>query len=46
MAVVEPTIAVRDLETLHQAGMRGVRLNLVDRREGRNTVPVESALPN
>jgi predicted TIM-barrel fold metal-dependent hydrolase len=41
VAVVEPTIAARDVETLHQAGIRGVRLNLVDRREGRNVVPVE-----
>ncbi|HEY3642113.1 MAG TPA: amidohydrolase family protein [Xanthobacteraceae bacterium] len=40
VAVVEPTIAVRDVEALHRAGIRGVRLNLVDRREGRNAVPV------
>lgn len=41
VAVVEPTIAPREVEALHQAGVRGVRLNLVDRREGRNAVPVE-----
>jgi 2-pyrone-4,6-dicarboxylate lactonase len=41
VAVVEPTIAARDVEALHRAGIRGVRLNLVDRREGRNAVPVE-----
>src|ERR1700704_3911006 len=41
VAVVEPTIAARDVEALHQAGVRGMRLNLVDRREGRNAVPVE-----
>jgi len=41
VAVVEPGISVRDVETLHRAGIRGVRLNLVDRREGRNAVPVE-----
>jgi 2-pyrone-4,6-dicarboxylate lactonase len=41
VAVVEPTISGRDVEALHRAGIRGVRLNLVDRREGRNTVPVE-----
>jgi 2-pyrone-4,6-dicarboxylate lactonase len=41
VAVVEPTIAAHDVEALHQAGVRGVRLNLVDRREGRNAVPVE-----
>src|ERR1700676_3464034 len=41
VAVVEPYIAARDVEALHRAGIRGVRLNLVDRREGRNAVPVE-----
>jgi predicted TIM-barrel fold metal-dependent hydrolase len=41
VAVVEPGIAVREVEALHQAGIRGVRLNLVDRREGRNAVPLE-----
>jgi predicted TIM-barrel fold metal-dependent hydrolase len=41
VAVVEPGIAVRDVEALHTAGIRGVRLNLVDRRDGRNAVPVE-----
>jgi 2-pyrone-4,6-dicarboxylate lactonase len=41
VAVVEPAISAREIEALHQAGIRGVRLNLVDRREGRNAVPVE-----
>ena len=41
VAVVEPGIAAREVEALHQAGIRGVRLNLVDRREGRNAVPLE-----
>jgi 2-pyrone-4,6-dicarboxylate lactonase len=41
VAVVEPDISVRDVEALHRAGIRGVRLNLVDRREGRNEVPLE-----
>src|SRR6202163_1956563 len=41
VAVVEPDIAARDVAALHRAGIRGVRLNLVDRREGRNAVPVE-----
>jgi 2-pyrone-4,6-dicarboxylate lactonase len=40
VAVVEPDIAARDVEALHRAGIRGVRLNLVDRREGRNEVPL------
>ncbi len=41
VAVVEPAVTAREVEALHQAGVRGVRLNLVDRREGRNIVPVE-----
>src|SRR3984957_14116790 len=41
VAVVEPAISARDVEALHQAGIRGVRLNLVDRREGKNVVPLE-----
>jgi len=41
VAVVEPTISAHDVEVLHRAGIRGVRLNLVDRRDGRNAVPVE-----
>jgi 2-pyrone-4,6-dicarboxylate lactonase len=41
VAVVEPSIAAHEVEALHQAGIRGVRLNLVDRREGRNVVPLE-----
>jgi 2-pyrone-4,6-dicarboxylate lactonase len=41
VAVVEPGIAIGDVEALHTAGIRGVRLNLVDRRDGRNAVPVE-----
>jgi 2-pyrone-4,6-dicarboxylate lactonase len=42
VAVVEPAISAGDVEALHRAGIRGVRLNLVDRREGRNMVPVET----
>jgi 2-pyrone-4,6-dicarboxylate lactonase len=41
VAVVEPSITAREVEALHLAGIRGVRLNLVDRREGRNAVPLE-----
>jgi predicted TIM-barrel fold metal-dependent hydrolase len=41
VAVVEPDIAEREVEALHRAGVRGVRLNLVDRREGRNAVPLD-----
>jgi predicted TIM-barrel fold metal-dependent hydrolase len=41
VAVVSPTITSGEIEALHHAGVRGVRLNLVDRREGRNVVPRE-----
>ena len=41
VVVVEPSITAREIEALHQAGVRGVRLNLVDRRVGRNAVPLE-----
>src|SRR5262252_3302778 len=40
VAVVAPTTTSREIEVLHQAGVRGLRLNLVDRREGRNVVPL------
>jgi 2-pyrone-4,6-dicarboxylate lactonase len=41
VAVVERDIAAREVEALHAAGIRGVRLNLVDRREGKNAVPLD-----
>jgi predicted TIM-barrel fold metal-dependent hydrolase len=40
VAVVEPTITEGEVAALHRAGVRGVRLNLVDRREGCNAVPL------
>jgi predicted TIM-barrel fold metal-dependent hydrolase len=41
VAVVAPDITDTELRDLHEGGVRGVRFNCVDRREGRNTVPVE-----
>lgn len=41
VAVVEPSIGFATLRAMHDAGVRGVRLNLVDRREGRNLVPAD-----
>ena len=41
LAVVEPSITAGEIEALHQAGVRGVRLNLVDRHERRNAVPLD-----
>jgi predicted TIM-barrel fold metal-dependent hydrolase len=40
VAVVSPDISDVELQMMHVAGVRGVRFNCVDRREGRNTVPV------
>jgi predicted TIM-barrel fold metal-dependent hydrolase len=40
IAVVAPTVSEREIAALDQAGVRGLRLNLVDRREGRNAVPL------
>ena len=40
VAVVAPTITEGEVAALHRSGVRGVRLNLVDRREGRNAVPL------
>ena len=39
VAVTEPTIPASEIERLHRAGVRGLRFNVVDRREGRNAVP-------
>lgn len=41
VAVVEPEISKARLAVLHGVGVRGVRLNIVDRREGKNVVPAE-----
>jgi predicted TIM-barrel fold metal-dependent hydrolase len=42
VAVVAPTVTIDEIEALHHAGVRGLRLNIVDRREGRNVVPLET----
>jgi predicted TIM-barrel fold metal-dependent hydrolase len=41
VAVVDPEIGTQELRVLHEAGIRGLRLNLVDRHDGRNVVPAE-----
>jgi predicted TIM-barrel fold metal-dependent hydrolase len=39
IAVTAPDIADREITALHRAGIRGLRFNVVDRREDRNIVP-------
>ncbi|MBX9845103.1 MAG: amidohydrolase family protein [Xanthobacteraceae bacterium] len=39
VAVTDPAIASKEIEALHNAGVRGLRFNVVDRREDRNVVP-------
>src|SRR5262245_32209500 len=39
VAVVDDAISAGELESLHGAGVRGLRFNVVDRREARNVVP-------
>ena len=41
VAVSDPDIAVDEIEALHRAGVRGLRFNVVDRRENKNVVPAD-----
>jgi len=41
VAVVPYDIHARELETLHQAGVRGVRVNIVDLKEGKGVLPLD-----
>jgi 2-pyrone-4,6-dicarboxylate lactonase len=39
VAVVQPDISAREIEALHGPGVRGLRFNVVDRRDNKNIVP-------
>ena len=39
VAVTDPAISLKAIEALHEAGVRGLRFNVVDRREDKNVVP-------
>ncbi len=39
VAVTDPHIAKSEIEALHRAGVRGLRFNVVDRREKKNQIP-------
>ena len=45
VAVVEPSVSDAELERLHAAGVRGIRINIVDRRDNRNVLVLEELLP-
>jgi 2-pyrone-4,6-dicarboxylate lactonase len=45
VAVVEPSIDDAELRSLHEAGVRGVRINIVDRRENRNVMVLDEIMP-
>ena len=39
VAVTDPSVSEAEIKALHEAGVRGLRLNVVDRRENKNVVP-------
>jgi 2-pyrone-4,6-dicarboxylate lactonase len=42
VAVVEPDVPQAELERLHRAGVRGVRCNIVDVKEGKGSLPMQA----
>jgi 2-pyrone-4,6-dicarboxylate lactonase len=45
VAVVEPSIGDAELRSLHDAGVRGARINIVDRHENRNVMVLDEIMP-
>ncbi len=45
VAVVDPSIDDASLQALDKAGARGVRINIVDRRENRNVMVLDELMP-
>lgn len=41
VAVTQPDVSDAEIEKLHQAGVRGLRFNVVDRRENKNQIPAD-----
>ena len=42
VAVADPEISARELKAWDRAGVRGLRFNLVDRRDARNVIPADT----
>ena len=45
VAVVDPGVTDAALRDMHEAGVRGLRFNAVDRRDARNVVPKDQIIP-
>lgn len=41
VAVTQPDVSDAEIDKLHRAGVRGLRFNVVDRRENKNQVPAD-----
>jgi predicted TIM-barrel fold metal-dependent hydrolase len=41
VAVTDPDVSNGEIEALHRAGVRGLRFNVVDRRENKNQIPAD-----
>ena len=41
VAVTQPDVSDAEIDRLHRAGVRGLRFNVVDRRENKNQVPAD-----
>lgn len=45
VAVVAPDVSDAELRRLHEAGVRGVRMNIVDTKDNKGVLPMETLLP-
>jgi 2-pyrone-4,6-dicarboxylate lactonase len=45
VAVVEPDVSDQTLRALHEAGVRGVRMNIVDTKDNKGVLPMATLLP-